>query len=94
MKLICPICGKEFSPNGTRQIYCSLQCKRRQAYYKKLERQGVMSKVRPERDAIYDCPRPDCKYHSVHESPKTCNYILIAKKPRGCEIKNCTRWKE
>ena len=41
--------------------------------------------------SAYLCNRADCRYRA-HNSPYTCDYMLITGKGRGCSVEDCTRY--
>ena len=38
------------------------------------------------------CKHPDCKYRGKTTLIESCDYIMIARKPRGCSISKCDKY--
>ena len=67
---VCPVCGKEFDPIGTKQIYCSRECmlvkKRERRARQRAENNITVPKgLSDNMKKIYDMVRDDPSYGKI-----------------------------
>ena len=81
----CARCGRLFIPKRQQTKYCSVEC--RNSSYKK---PGYNRGDRIESYVKKYCPG-DCVYRNDNGIP-SCDYAVIEKEPRGCDVKGCTKY--
>lgn len=42
---------------------------------------------------VEHCKHPDCVYRNGDGNKATCDYILYEKRPRGCKISECDKYR-
>jgi hypothetical protein len=90
----CQICGKTFEKKALTAKYCSDECRkimRQQIDRMRWEKAKEEKKEEP--TVASTCPK-DCKYRGLMSGTPCCDYILIKKEPRGCDITECDKYEK
>lgn len=101
IRVICAQCGKEFAADRRNKKYCSSDCyQKRQCEEKSRAWAEKHAKELEERkktaiETVKDCKHKNCACRSKmsNRAIETCDYLLITKKPRGCKISECDKYK-
>ena len=92
VKVYCKCCGQPFETKSSQRKYCSDACRETMARIRNATKQYfLISKDEPE--VGNTCPR-DCKYRGRMSRTPCCDYILIKKEPRGCDITECDKYEK
>lgn len=84
--LFCLWCDKEFSPNSTRQIYCSLECRQDAGRQKILERYHIEKrKKRQGKEKV--CAGGCGTYLSIYNDSGMCDNCLTHRKKMNKFVK-------